>query len=282
MSSYHDEQQRATGDFKEDSETSRTQRTRTTQRPGGPRRLRDSEDLDDLEGPGSECVADANAPFSVSVSGEQEERAAGRSEKQRKEHHRLFVEGKYGDIPVPVFVELAAQESSSTPENYPAWRSTTWEFTRCLKSHPKLSHLTADEVVGLIDFDAIGFDEDDAMQFLVEWNRVKFIPGVKPLDWAATMAKTKPLASKRKFGRYNEFISIAAWLQVLVGRENTIFLPTEKIGELLGCSARQVSTLRQLALQDKLLEMVEQHQPRRRATRFKFLGECPVLEEYES
>ncbi len=270
MVSYHNGQQRAR-DFQEDSETRRTQRTPR------PRGLRDREDLDDLEGLGSGCVADASALLS-------EKQLGGSSEEQVVErYHRLFVEGKYGDIPVPAFIELAAQESTSESYRDDApWKSTTWEFTRSLKSHPKLSHLTADEVSELVDFEALGFDDDEALQFLVEWNRVKFIPGVKPLDWAWNMAKKKPLTSKRKFERYNQFVSICGWLQVLLGRDNAIFLPTVKIGEILHCSPRQVSTYRKVAVEDKLLEVVEQHQPRRRATRFKFLGECPVLEKYES
>jgi hypothetical protein len=69
---------------------------------------------------------------------------------------------------------------------------------------------------------------------------------------------------------FNEFVSLAGWLQVSVGVNNPIFLPTRKVAEILGLKSNAtVATLCKIALADKLMELVERA-TQHRATRYRF------------
>jgi hypothetical protein len=66
------------------------------------------------------------------------------------------------------------------------------------------------------------------MQFLVEWDRVHSIPGVSPLEFAARLARQHPLTSTRKLKTYDQFISLAGWLQARIGVAKSDFLTDSK------------------------------------------------------
>lgn len=154
----------------------------------------------------------------------------------------------------------------------------TWEFVRLCKTHPVLMALSADDAFKKIPWTATGFEDEEHLQFLVEWDRVRSLPGISPLQWAADLARRRPLLSTGKDSKiFNQFISLAGWLQVIVGVENPIFLPTRKVAEILGLrSHTTVATLCKLAISGKFLELVEpatQH----RATRYRFR-----IERYEA
>jgi len=190
------------------------------------------------------------------------------------EYKEKFRQNLFGDIPLPIFMRLAAEKTEAEYDPTPdAWESTTWKFTRFLKGHPRLTCLDADEVFNLIPWEEFSFDEEEQMAFLTEWPRVHFIPGLSPLNWAIRMAKEKPLEPQRcregNFSLYRNFVSLSGWLQILVGRGNLILLPVHKLPVVLGCSAKTVSNLRKVAEGDGFLEVVEKHTAKR-ATRFRF------------
>jgi hypothetical protein len=175
------------------------------------------------------------------------------------------------NLPLREFVARAAvvsmEAGSDDGEN---WKSFTWEFTRLCRSHPKLSCLTADEAFKKIPWGPTGFDEEEQMQFLIEWDRVRSIPGLSPLEFAAKLARQQPLASTRNLKTYDQFISLAGWLQASIGVDNPIFLPTRKVAEVLGLkSNRSVAIFCQLAMADGFMELVERA-TQHRATRYRF------------
>jgi hypothetical protein len=104
------------------------------------------------------------------------------------------------NLPLRTFLAKAAlisaeQACASYDEG---WKSSTWEFVRLCRSHPKFWDLSADEAVRKIPWNATGFDEEEQLQVLVEWDRVKSLPGVSPLEFAARLARRHPLYSRRK------------------------------------------------------------------------------------
>ena len=230
---------------------------------------KDSEDLDDSE--------DTEETEVIQKGMRGLHRAISSDQIISREHRstELFKAGKYTELTLRTFIKLAAKEIGNSDST---WKSATWEFVRLCKSHPQLTALTADEAMNMIPWQQTNFEEEEQLQFLAEWNKVRLLPGVKPLDWAAEMARQKPIKSSRPFPLYNRFLSIAGWLQTLLGN-GAIFLPCHAMGNMLGCSHTTVASMRQLAIKDKLLEVVEAHSARR-ATRFKFaVDRCPILAE---
>jgi hypothetical protein len=178
-------------------------------------------------------------------------------------------------LPLKVFVAEAALRSIDASECSDNWKSPTWEFVRLCRTHPKLLSLTADQAFNKIPWSATGFDEEEQLTFIAEWDRVRSLPGMSPLHWAANLARQHPLISTRKHLKtYNEFVSLAGWLQVSVGNNNPIFLPTRKVAEILGLKSNAtVATLCKIALADDLLELIERA-TQHRATRYQFRVEC--------
>lgn len=84
------------------------------------------------------------------------------------------------------------------------------------------------------------------------------------------MARQNPLISTRKSSKaFNEFISLAGWLQVVVGNDNPIFLPTRAVAEVMGQSHTAVAMLCKLAVMDGLMELLEKP-TQHKATRYRF------------
>jgi len=143
------------------------------------------------------------------------------------------------------FVRKAAAESpdvaQAARESLGEWQSTSWHFTRMCKGHPSFKNVSAAQAFEAIDWSLTGFDEEERMQFLREWNRVKCFVGWSPVDWAVSMASQKPLGTDQYraglLTTYARFISIAGWLQVVVG-DRDILLPCEKLAGILGCSKK--------------------------------------------
>jgi hypothetical protein len=181
-------------------------------------------------------------------------------------------------LPLRKFVAEAADISTreaSLKTDSNEWKSTTWEFVRLLKTHPRLMCLTADEALEEIPWSVTDFGEDEQLTFLAEWTRVRILPGVPPLKWAVTLADQHPLEPKRKFKAYNKFISLAGWLQVVVGPDVPIFLPVRSVGDIIGKSHTTVATMCRLAVSDGLLSLVRRATPMH-ATRYRF-----ALERFE-
>jgi hypothetical protein len=194
------------------------------------------------------------------------------------------------ELPLRQYVAKAATlsiEASLNADSKDQWKSLTWEFVRLCKSHPKLSCLTADEALEAIPWTVTDFGEDEQLTFLAEWSRVRILPGVSPLEWAARLAREHPLQPKRsKFKAYNEFISLAGWLQVVVGPDVPIFLPVRSVGDVIGKSRTTVGVMCKLALDDGLLVLVQKAilgpPGRGRAARYRFAVEWfEVLQNWD-
>ena len=96
------------------------------------------------------------------------------------------------------------------------------------------------------------------------------------------MAQQHPLCCRNRLRlrTYKAFISIAGWLQVLLGK-TPVALPCDKLAGILGVSRMTVSRLRQVAEQDRFLILKEKHNhSKHRGTLFMFAVErFPVLQE---
>jgi hypothetical protein len=175
-----------------------------------------------------------------------------------------------------------------------------WHFVRLLKCHPELRDLKTldalskaraavvrasqrlplyrtlpgaafNEVIGRFLEDTI--DEFDA-HFVRNWKAVRHLPGESPLETACHLANRHPLATDTAKGdvlpQYRKLVSLAGWLQYVVGDRN-IFLPVHKLGPLIGCSARSVSTYIHMAEEEGILDRVESHSLKsRKAHEFRF------------
>ncbi len=190
------------------------------------------------------------------------------------------------NLPLVDYAVLAAKigHREEPTEHDERYVSTTWEFTRLMKSHPDLINLSADDAFKKIPWGLVDFDEDELLQFLVEWGRVKYLPGQGPLDASLSLAGQKPLVPERcrggKFSLYATFIGLCGWLQILAGEGHGIYLPVRKTGKLLGCAKEMISTLLALAVTDGFLKIQTQHTAYR-ATRFIFnVDKFPCLWEY--
>ena len=193
--------------------------------------------------------------------------------------------------------EMEKEESSEM-----GYRTRLWEFVRMLRAHQELRGLKAREAHSAICnaveqscggdedpwFDYLKFSEEDEVEFLTTWDKVKFPPGVDLLNEAVERAKLQPLVPEscrtRRNGKYEEFISLAGHLQNLLGPQVNICLPCEKIAEILGVDKSMISRYRDLAKMDGYIEeMVPYHwssSGNGKATEFQFhTDRFPVLQE---
>jgi hypothetical protein len=188
-------------------------------------------------------------------------------------------------VPLKEFVAKGALLSiEQASEGYDDWKSSTWEFVRQCRTHPALTSLTGDEAFNKIPWNATGFGEEEQLQFLVEWPRVKSLPGVSPVEFAARLASRHPLISLRKHLKtLNHFVSLAGWLQVTVGPETPIFLPTRKVAEVMDLKSKStVSTLCKITVSDELMDLVEPH-TEHRAARYRFrIERYDILRDWKS
>lgn len=185
-----------------------------------------------------------------------------------------------------------------------------WHFVRLLKCHPELRDLKTlealakaraaivrasrrlpayrtspgaafNEVIG--GFLGESTDEFDA-HFIRNWKAVRYLPGESPLETASHLASRHPLSTHQAKGnvlpQYRKLVSLAGWLQYVVGDRN-IFLPVHKLGPLIGCSARSVSSYIRMAEEEGILERVQSHSLKsRKAHEFRFRTEYwQILEE---
>lgn len=197
----------------------------------------------------------------------------------------------FGDLAswVRTVYESLKEQPEPDAEN---WHSPLFRFARFVKAHPA--------VIGLCDYEAtqkieelmgewlprgsdcdlwgLFFPEADdgeaaRLDFMTSWSGVRHVPFHDVLSNALRSGDEKPLRPPHPRGKlYQRFLSLAAWLQVLVP-EKAILLPTRKLDKLLGCDQRTISRLRKLAVQDRLLVIVKAHSYRSgggEATEFRF------------
>jgi len=192
-----------------------------------------------------------------------------KTDSKQADYSDLFAKGEYSAIPETEFLALAWEVSEGK-----SWEedgvSETWEFCRYLRAYPKYESLAAAAVVRKLRR-LIDLDESYLETILAEFERVLIPRGDSPLDWAIGMAAQYPLSDPEELGldRYNRFLSIAGWLQVLRGAE-PVYLPVEKLAQILNVSPRSVSTWRAIAQRQGLLTVVSAYERRKKATEFRF------------
>jgi hypothetical protein len=172
-----------------------------------------------------------------------------------------------------------------------SWQSPLWNFARLLKAHPELQDGSPDRVLVLVDqvlgswsdqsdtdqrwiesFDVNGA-EDAHVELLSIWGRIRYVPGWEPLEQAVRRAlKERLQVITRRTAGYELFVSVAGWLQVIMG-DADILLPCEKLGTHLRCEAMTVSRYRRWAQDDRFLKLIKPHRfrgGRGEATTFRF------------
>jgi len=180
------------------------------------------------------------------------------------------------------FYTKAAEASIEVAESRggEGWQSRTWEFVRQCKAQVAFKDMSAEDLFDRIPWELTAFDEEDQLQFINEWDKVDRLSCIPALEWALEMAQRRPLLSGARLKIYNQFISLAGHLQVTIGADHSIFLPTRKVAEILGLkSNKSVGTMCQHALRDGFFTLVEKGNERR-SPRYRFAVErFPELEE---
>lgn len=218
-------------------------------------------------------------------------------------------------LPLDRYVEEAGRAEVAWMEQQEAGYETVdwkagWHFVRLLKCHPELRNLTAfdalaksraaiqrasrrrqlylsspesafNEVIGGFLTDTT--DEFDA-HFIRNWRAIRFLPGESPLDTALHLASRYPLsthtAKGEVLGQYRRLVSIAGWLQYVVGDKN-ILLPVHTLAPHLGCSPRSVSSYIKMAEEEEILKRVKRYSSvTKRAHEFRFrTGDWQILRD---
>jgi len=175
------------------------------------------------------------------------------------------------DLPVAQCVSWAIDNYLNFGEGE-EWQSPLFSFVRIVKGHPDLIGLTSKGALQTVERILKGrltgdpwsrhfyIDREDAqVEFLACWEKIRFVPGWDPLDQAVERSKKMQLIPKNeRTDGYQNFVSIAGWLQVTMGDRN-IMLPCEKLGELLNCTQMTISRYRQWAMEDGLLTKMKEH-----------------------
>jgi hypothetical protein len=180
----------------------------------------------------------------------------------------------------------------------PDWQAERlFHFVRLLKAHGDLTPLTADGGFAKVDKILQGWAKrlpaaqrrddpwrlwlgrgrpDAQAEFVDIWDKVRYLPGAGPLDNADFEARRAPLklsAEKLKkrcyAGEYIHFVSLAGYLQVVVGPQ-PIYLPGQAVAELIGVEERTVRRYVAWAVQDDYLRQVQAAVRQKRATRYVF------------
>ena len=142
-----------------------------------------------------------------------------------------------------------------------------------MKRHPDLRNLTGSQAANIIPWHVTDFDEAEQFQIVNEWDEIRYVAGEGPLNKALALAQQFPVPRKsnltRRFTRYVEFLSLAGWLQVVVGEENEIYLPQRKTAEIFDCDRSMIRNLIRAAIKEGYLTVVKPHSTNA-ATRFKF------------
>lgn len=192
-------------------------------------------------------------------------------------------EGQAPDVslPLPQYTVEAERYSRSRCESASKWVRRTWHFTLVMKRHPELRDLAVGAFMNAIPWSLTGWTEIDRLAIRVEFGKVDFAH-CSQLELAAELAESRPLVWNEDSPLYNQFVSLAGWLQALQGGK-PILLPVVRVGTLLGVDQRVVSDLRAMAEADGLLVVTRKHHPAGRATEFRFSIEVfPELQEDDS
>jgi len=148
--------------------------------------------------------------------------------------------------------------------------SELFVLARALKGHPfareygvasVLRHViryAAKRHGGPIDW--VDFEDDDVeVQFHAAWERARFPMGADPVEIACSLAGEGALGTGvKRPGRYSQFLTIAACLQLMVG-SRPIYLPGEKLATAMGCKQRTVSSWIAWSIDDAVVVKTKEH-----------------------
>jgi hypothetical protein len=167
------------------------------------------------------------------------------------------------------------------------YRTQLWTFTRAIRSHypeaaaphevffdqiqPEIARRGGWGILGtILDLEEI------YLEFVCNWDAVRYRIGETPLENALAKAEAHPLQPRRAskypefLARYSKFVSIAGWLQVTMG-DRSVFLPVGKLSQILGVQPMTITRYRQTAEADRYLRVVKEHAySKGLATEFRF------------
>lgn len=171
--------------------------------------------------------------------------------------------------------------------------SPVYWFVFYLRAHPAMDDYLSRpieafkliEKSGPHDFSWFGLDRVEALAMFCDlFETIRFRPGQPPLEQARDRARAdrlklsddlraiRPIDDRdpRSEEDYEFFISLAGWLQVVVGNR-PFQLPTRNVAELMGVSPMTVTRYRRLAVKDKFVSVTQEHSKAHRlATEFRF------------
>jgi hypothetical protein len=170
------------------------------------------------------------------------------------------------------------------------FRTPLWGFTRIVKGYSSFRDKSGEAALGMVecwlktrsaiweDFPGVYSTEDAQVEFLRLWEIIQFGPNETPLEVAFERAKANPVAIDTaliKTNGYQLFISLAFWLQKIIGEYHNIYLPCRQLAVILSCEPRTISRYRQFAIKDKFLKVEKNHSFNSRsksgeATEFRF------------
>lgn len=151
------------------------------------------------------------------------------------------------------------------------WQSGVFHLVRMLRAHPesqkwKPGVLLRAMIKARIDW--IPDDDHDpdeaAAEFVRHWDKIRFLPGMSPLESAWQRAQESPLSipqtiAENRPEKYGRFISLVGWLCVTLGKTD-VALPCKEIGETMGGLTKMtISTYRGFGLEDGFLTAVAEH-----------------------
>lgn len=171
------------------------------------------------------------------------------------------------------------------------WQSPVFALARWAKAHPRLT--TAPAAAAWAAFAraaaALGPDQDDVWRdyfgctaedaevtVIHTWTRIRSLPTADPLEYALELADAYPLplppSTRPRSAGYGRFVGLVAFLQRNVGTKRSIFLPTKRVGQLLGIEPKSASRYCQWAVEDGFLARVAPavFNPRGRAADYRF------------
>lgn len=173
------------------------------------------------------------------------------------------------------------------------WAHCMFQFVRRCRFHPELGNLEATQAADVVEdslsrilMEHSDGDPDDPWAvfendhsepswdaFIDLWHKVRRpIELDDPLGEAARRASevlqmipdsARSRAESRQ--KYIEFVSIAGHLQILLGEDQAIALPVERLAEILGVTRQRVGQMRSNAVRDGLLIEKDEYKPRGKA-----------------
>jgi hypothetical protein len=240
-----------------------------------------------------------NDPLRAGLAGEGE--GVVFTEKERTQWaHALYLRDRQEcqdtSLPLEWYFRFALEEVLAGRDRRPRWHSALFDLVRLVKAHPEMEERDAHYALQRIEAIMRSWPEargthdvwkrcadvwaaDARAEFYDCWPKIRCLPGRGPLGNAWRRATENPLTlppevRRRRGEEFSDFVSLAGWLQVVVGAQ-PILLPVEEVGKHLGVQAGTVSRYRRWAVEEGFLREVARAEfkgpgKRGKATEFLF------------